>query len=94
MDLANMRRQGARHLIAYCLKNACRGSALIDVSGYPDVIEVLEFGKRAKCAKCGGNRVDVRRNSNGRPRRDYLTRDFTYNQMKTKQTQTTASRTI
>ena len=53
MDLANMRRQGARHLIAYCLNDACRQRALIDVSGYPDVIEVQSFGKRAKCGKCG-----------------------------------------
>jgi hypothetical protein len=34
------------------------------VSGYPDVIEVQSFGKRAKCAKCGarGHRIDVRPN--------------------------------
>jgi hypothetical protein len=35
MDLANMRRQGVHHLIAYCLNNACRHQAVIDVSSYP-----------------------------------------------------------
>jgi hypothetical protein len=30
MDLANMRRQGVLHLIAYCLNDACRHQALID----------------------------------------------------------------
>jgi hypothetical protein len=29
MDLANMRRQGVRNLIAYCLNDACRHTALI-----------------------------------------------------------------
>jgi hypothetical protein len=56
-----MRQQGVRNLIAYCLNDSCRHTALIDVSGYPDVVEVPEFGKRAKCA-CGGKRVDVRPN--------------------------------
>jgi hypothetical protein len=36
MDLANMRRQGVTHLIAFCHNDACRHQALIDVSGYPD----------------------------------------------------------
>jgi hypothetical protein len=35
MTLGNMREQGVRHLIAYCLNDACRHSALIDVSSYP-----------------------------------------------------------
>jgi hypothetical protein len=60
MTLANMREQGINHLIAYCLNNACRHSALIDTSGYPDHIEVSSW--RAKCGKCGGKRVDVRPN--------------------------------
>ena len=33
MDLANMRAQGVHHLIAFCLNDACRHQALIDVSG-------------------------------------------------------------
>ena len=35
MDLANMRRQGVHHLIAYCLNDSCGHQALIDVSKYP-----------------------------------------------------------
>jgi hypothetical protein len=31
MDLANMRRQGVRSLIAYCLNDACRHQAVIEV---------------------------------------------------------------
>jgi hypothetical protein len=67
MTLGNMRRQGVHHLIAYCLNDACRHQALIDVSGYPGAIEVPEFGKRAKCGKCGGKRVDVRPNWKEKP---------------------------
>ena len=58
MTLGNMREQGVRNLIGYCLNNACRHSALIDVSGYPADIEISAW--RAKCSKCGGKRVDVR----------------------------------
>jgi hypothetical protein len=50
------RLQGVRNLIAYCLNDACRHEALIDVSGYPDAIKVQSW--RAKCGKC----VDVRPN--------------------------------
>jgi hypothetical protein len=35
MDLANMRRQGVRNLNEYCLNDACRHQAVIDVSSYP-----------------------------------------------------------
>jgi hypothetical protein len=34
MDLANMRRQGVHHLIAYCLNDACRHQAIIDVGPF------------------------------------------------------------
>jgi hypothetical protein len=67
MTLGNMRALGVRNLIAYCHNDACRQQAVIDVSGYPDVIEVPEFGKRAKCSKCGGRRVDVRPNWKEKP---------------------------
>jgi hypothetical protein len=40
------------------LNNACRHR--IDVSGYPDDIEIPSW--RAKYSKCGGKRVDVRPN--------------------------------
>jgi hypothetical protein len=66
MTLGNMRVQGVRNLIAYCLNDACRHEALIDVSGYPDAIEVRSW--RTKCGKCGGKRVDVRPNWKEAPR--------------------------
>jgi hypothetical protein len=64
MDLANMRRQGVRNLIAYCLNDSCRHQALIDVSSYPGDTEVPWFGGKVVCAKCGarGRRIDVRPN--------------------------------
>ena len=42
MDLGNMRRQGVQHLIAYCLNDACRHQAMIDVSKYPGETEVYK----------------------------------------------------
>ena len=53
MDLANMRRQGVHHLIAYYHNDACRDQAIIDVSKYPDDVEVPSFQRRIKCGKCG-----------------------------------------
>ena len=53
MDLANMRRQGVHHLIAYCLNDSCRHQALIDVSKYPGDTPVPWFGSKVVCAKCG-----------------------------------------
>jgi hypothetical protein len=53
MDLANMRRQGVHHLIAYCLNDACRHQAIIDVSSYPGDTPVPWFRSKVKCAKCG-----------------------------------------
>jgi hypothetical protein len=62
MDFANMPQQGVRSLITYCLNNACRHQAIIDVSSYPGDTPVPWF--RSKCAKWGarGNRIDVRPN--------------------------------
>jgi hypothetical protein len=34
MTLGNMRQQGVQHLIGFCHNDACRHSALIDVSSY------------------------------------------------------------
>jgi hypothetical protein len=67
MTLGNMREQGVHHLIASCLDDACRHSALIDVSSYPADRPVPWFGPRAKCSKCGGKRVDVRPNWKEQP---------------------------
>jgi hypothetical protein len=62
MDLANMRAQGVHHLIAFCLNDACRHQALIEVSDYLDEVEILYVKPRVKCTKCGGRWVDVRPN--------------------------------
>jgi hypothetical protein len=67
MTLGNMRGQGVQHLIAYCLNDACRHTALIDVSDCPDDVEITRFQRRAKCSKCGGRRVDVRPNWKEQP---------------------------
>jgi hypothetical protein len=64
MDLANMRRQGVRNLIAYCLNDSCRHQAIIDVSSYPGDTLVPWFRSKVKCAKCGArhSKNDVRPN--------------------------------
>jgi hypothetical protein len=57
------------HLIAFCLHDACRHQALIDVSSYPGDVEVPWFGGKVVCAKCGarGKRVDARPNWKEQP---------------------------
>jgi hypothetical protein len=62
--VGNMRELGVRRLIASCLNDACRHTALIDVSNYPAEAEVPSFSRRVKCAKCGsrGNKINVRPN--------------------------------
>ena len=40
---------------------------VIEVSKYPDDVEVPSFQRRAKCGKCGGKRVDVRPNWKEQP---------------------------
>ena len=40
MTLGNMRELGVHHLIAFCLNNARRHEAVIDVSSYPAETEV------------------------------------------------------
>ena len=69
MTLGNMRELGVQHLIAFCLNDACRHQALIDVSSYPAETEVPWFKNRVKCGKCGGrgNKIDVRPNWKEQP---------------------------
>ena len=50
MTLGNMRELGVQNLIAYCLNDACRHTALIDVSNYPAETEVPSFGPRVVVA--------------------------------------------
>jgi hypothetical protein len=64
MTLANMYRQGVRHLIAFCHNDACRHQGVIDVSNYPPETPVPWFQTKIKCSECGqrGRWVDVRPN--------------------------------
>jgi hypothetical protein len=70
MDLANMRRQGVRTLLAHCLNDACRHQAVIDVSSYPGDTPVPWFRSKVVCNKCGArrSRIDVRSNRKEKPR--------------------------
>jgi hypothetical protein len=43
MTLGDMRELGVQRLIASCLNDACRHTALIDVSSYPAETEVPSF---------------------------------------------------
>jgi hypothetical protein len=51
MTLGNMRQLGVQRLLASCLNDACRHTALIDVSNYPADTEVPWFRSRVVCAK-------------------------------------------
>jgi hypothetical protein len=64
-----MRALGVKRLIASCLNDACRHTALIDVFSYPDETEIPYFKSRVVCAKCGsrGNKIDVRPNWKEQP---------------------------
>jgi hypothetical protein len=75
MTLGNMRELGVQKLIASCLSDACRHTALIDVSRYSADTEVPWFRSRVICAKCGsrGNKIDVRPNWKEQPPRESLT---------------------
>jgi hypothetical protein len=69
MTLGNMRELGVQNLIAFCLNDACRHQALIDVLSYPAETEVPSFKSQVKCGKCGGrnNKIDVLLNWKERP---------------------------
>ncbi len=54
MTLANMRAQGVHRLICYCLNDACRHQALIDVSSYPADTPVPWFQSKVKCGRDAG----------------------------------------
>ena len=61
MDLANMRRQGVRRLIAVCLGTACGHELTFGVDDYDGDLMLSWFPPRMICAKCDGP-VDVRPN--------------------------------
>ena len=76
MTLGNMRELGARNLVAYCLNDARRHTALIDVSSYPADTEVQYFRDKVVCAKCGSrrNKIEVRPNWKEQPTRPTVLR--------------------
>ena len=59
MDLANMRAQGVRTMVAYCLNYACRHTAVIDVWSYLPETTITYFQQRVVCAKCGARRNKI-----------------------------------
>jgi hypothetical protein len=69
MTLGHMRALGVKRLIASCLNDACRHTALIDVWSYPAETEIPYFRRYVVCAKCGsrGNKIDVRPNWKEQP---------------------------
>ena len=75
MAHGNMGELGVQRLVASCLNDACRHTALIDVSNYPAESEVPWFRSRVVCAKCGGrgNKIDVRPNRKEQPPQSSLT---------------------
>jgi hypothetical protein len=75
MTLGNMRELGVQNLIASCLNDTCRHTALIDVSSFPAGTEIPSFGRRVVCDKCGsrGNKIDVRPNWKEQPPSESLT---------------------
>jgi hypothetical protein len=75
MTLGKMRELGVQRLIASCLNEACRHTALIDVSSYSAETEVPYFRSKVVCAKCGnkGDKIDVRPNWKEQPTQPSLT---------------------
>ena len=75
MTLGNMRELCVQRLVASCLNDACRHTALVDVSSYPADTEVPWFRTRVVCAKCGGrgSKIDVRPNWKEQPPSESLT---------------------
>jgi hypothetical protein len=67
MTLGNMRHLGVQHLVATCLKDACRHQGLIDVSKYPDDVEAPRFGSKVVCAKSAGPNLAARPPLRGQP---------------------------
>jgi hypothetical protein len=72
MTLGDMRALGVKRLVAFCLGRLCRHDRLIDVSKYPDDVEVPSFARKVVCAKCGarGRHIDVRPNWKEQPTRN------------------------
>jgi hypothetical protein len=64
MTLGNMRANGVRSLLVYCM--ACPRTVAINVDGYPETVPVPSFGPRMVCTGCGMVGADARPNWRGR----------------------------
>jgi DNA-directed RNA polymerase subunit RPC12/RpoP len=58
MTLHNMRKNGVRAVIAAC--QACGHKVDVNVDALPESIAVPETGRRLRCSKCGGKRIETR----------------------------------
>ena len=58
MDLANMRQNGVRALLVWCL--ACRHEATVNVDDQPSHLAVPSFKARFRCSQCNGKCIEVR----------------------------------
>jgi hypothetical protein len=53
MTLGDMRELGVQKLIASCLNDACRQTALIEVWSYPAATEIMYFKRRVVAPSAG-----------------------------------------
>jgi rRNA maturation protein Nop10 len=58
MTLANMRANGVRVVIATC--ETCGHKADVNVEALPEDMFVPVVGRRLRCSKCGGKRINTR----------------------------------
>ncbi|MFG1247279.1 hypothetical protein [Xanthobacter flavus] len=58
MDLANMRANGVRHIMAYCV--ACNHTSDVLVDHLPDETPVPSIARRMRCSACGSRKVTAR----------------------------------
>jgi hypothetical protein len=62
MTLGNMRSNGVRSLLIYCV--ACHRDVVLNVDAYGDDVPVPAFSPRMVCARCGMIGADARPNWN------------------------------
>ena len=62
MTLGNMRANGVRSLLVYCV--ACHRDAVFNVDAYGDDVPVPAFSPRMVCTRCGMVGADARPNWN------------------------------
>jgi hypothetical protein len=53
MTVGNMRANGMRSLVVYCLNVICRHEKIVNVDAYGDEMFVPSLGPRMRCERCG-----------------------------------------